>query len=123
VASRGIKIDRSTLAGWIGYAAAELAPLARRLREILLGSAKIAVDETPAPVLDRGRRRTKTGYFWAIARDDRTWGGSDPTDVGLSAGRRGDSAMARTYREIAIEEMLRTVEEAMSRVIDCDLHP
>lgn len=24
-----------------------------------------------------------------------------------------------TYREIAIEEMLRTVEEAMSRVIDC----
>jgi len=26
--------------------------------------------------------------------------------------------MARTYREIAIEEMLRTVEEAMHRVID-----
>ena len=26
--------------------------------------------------------------------------------------------MARTYREIAIEEMLRTVEEAMRRVID-----
>jgi hypothetical protein len=26
--------------------------------------------------------------------------------------------MARTYREIAIEDMLRTVEEAMSRVID-----
>jgi hypothetical protein len=37
---------------------------------------------------------------------------------GLFAGRRGDSAMARTYREIAIEEMLLTVEEAMSRVID-----
>ena len=26
--------------------------------------------------------------------------------------------MARTYREIAMEEMLRTVEEAMSEVID-----
>jgi len=26
--------------------------------------------------------------------------------------------MARTYREIAIEQMLRTVEEAMSQVID-----
>jgi hypothetical protein len=26
--------------------------------------------------------------------------------------------MARTYREVAIEEMLQTVEEAMSRVID-----
>jgi hypothetical protein len=32
--------------------------------------------------------------------------------------RRGDSTMARTYREIAIEEMLRTVEEAMSHVIE-----
>lgn len=33
--------------------------------------------------------------------------------------------MARTYREIAIEEVLRTVEEAMSRVIDLwrDLPP
>jgi hypothetical protein len=37
---------------------------------------------------------------------------------GLSAERRGDSAMARTYRDIAIEEMLGTVEEAMSQVID-----
>jgi hypothetical protein len=38
--------------------------------------------------------------------------------IGLSAERRGDYTMARTYREIAIEEMLRTVEEAMSQVID-----
>jgi hypothetical protein len=30
----------------------------------------------------------------------------------------GDSTMARTYRDIAIEEMLGTVEEAMSQVID-----
>src|SRR4030088_3366615 len=35
----------------------------------------------------------------------------------LSPGR-GDSAMAGTYREIAIEEMLRTGEEAMSHDID-----
>jgi len=81
LASQGIEIDRSTLAFWVGYAAAELAPVAERLREILLGSAKIVVDETPAPVLDPGRGRTKTGYFWAIARDDRPWGGSDPPAV------------------------------------------
>jgi hypothetical protein len=36
---------------------------------------------------------------------------------GLFSGRRGDRAMARTYRDIAIEEMLGTVEEAMSQVI------
>ena len=81
LASRGIEIDRSTLACWVGYAAAELAPLVERLRELLLTSAKLAVDETPAPVLDPGRGRTKTGYFWALARDERPWGGSDPPAV------------------------------------------
>src|SRR5580700_3363096 len=34
-----------------------------------------------APVLDPGRGRTKKGYFWAIARDDRPWGGTDPPAV------------------------------------------
>jgi transposase len=81
LASQGIEIDRSTLAGWVGTAAAELAPLAERLRQTLLASAKITVDETPAPVLDPGRGRTKTGYFWAIARDDRPWAGTDPPGV------------------------------------------
>jgi len=36
----------------------------------------------------------------------------------IANGRRDDSTMPRTYREIAIEDMLRTVEEAMSSVID-----
>src|SRR5262245_62964658 len=35
-----------------------------------------------------------------------------------TAERTGDSAMARTYREIAIQEMLQTVEEAMSQAIN-----
>ena len=33
---------------------------------------------------------------------------------GIVWARRGNSAMAKTYREIAIEEMIETVEEAMS---------
>ena len=31
----------------------------------------IRTDETVVPMLDPGRGRTKQGYFWAIARDDR----------------------------------------------------
>jgi transposase len=81
LARQGIAIDRSTLASWVGYAAAELKPLWRLLRDQLLGSAKLFVDETTAPVLDPGRGRTKTGWFWAIARDDRPWGGNDPPAV------------------------------------------
>ncbi|QNT69408.1 IS66 family transposase [Defluviicoccus vanus] len=81
LARQGIALDRSTLASWVGTAAAELKPLWRLLRDDLLGSAKLFVDETPAPVLDPGRGRTKTGWFWAIARDDRPWGGADPPAV------------------------------------------
>ncbi len=36
----------------------------------------------------------------------------------LSGPGRGGGAMARTYREVAIEQMLATVEEAMTSVID-----
>jgi len=79
--AQGIDIKRAVLAFWVGYAAAELAPLWLRLREIILTSGKIAVDETTAPVLDPGRGRTKKGFFWAIARDDRPWGGTDPPAV------------------------------------------
>jgi hypothetical protein len=86
-ASQGLEIDRAMLPLWVGYAAAELALLAERLRTILLGSAKITVDETPAPVLDPGRGRTKTGYFWAIARDDRAWGGPEPPGDTYAPGR------------------------------------
>jgi transposase len=81
LSTHGIAIDRSTLAFWVGYAAQELKPLWHRLRELLLASAKLCVDETPAPVLDPGRGRTKTGYFWALARDDRPWAAPDPPGV------------------------------------------
>jgi transposase len=78
---QGVLLDRSTLAFWMGYAAAEVAPVVARLREIILSSAKLFADETIVPVLDPGRGRTKQGYFWAIARDDRPWGGHDPPAV------------------------------------------
>ena len=78
---QGVALDRSTLAAWVGTAAAEIAPVVGRLKEILLTSARLFADETVVPVLDPGRGRTKQGYFWAIARDDRPWGGSDPPAV------------------------------------------
>ena len=82
--SQGIDIKRSVLAFWVGYAAAELKALYLRMRELILTSGKIAVDETTAPVLDPGRGRVKQGYFWAIARDDRPWGGPDPPAIAFT---------------------------------------
>ena len=80
-ARQGIELDRSTLADWVGRAAAELQPVHERLFEHLKRSSKLFMDETRAPVLDPGRGRTKTGYLWAVARDDRPWGGPDPPAV------------------------------------------
>jgi len=96
LARQGIAIDRSTLAFWVGYAAAEIKPLWRRMREELLRSTKLFVDETTAPVLDPGRGRTKTGYFWVLARDDRPWRGRAPPAVVYSyaPGRGGEHAIA-----------------------------
>jgi len=47
-------------------------------------STKLFMDETRAPVLDPGSRKTKTGYFWALARDDRPWSGCAPPGVAFT---------------------------------------
>jgi transposase len=96
LARQGIAIDRSTLAFWVGYAAAEITPLWRLLRQELLRSTKLFADETTAPVLDPGRGRTKTGYFWVLARDDRPWQGEAPPAVVYSyaPGRGAEHAVA-----------------------------
>ena len=78
LARQGIGIGREVLADWTGTAAMEIVPVVRRLHEILLASPRLFTDETTLPVLDPGRGRTKKGFAWAIARDDRPWGGRDP---------------------------------------------
>jgi transposase len=96
VARQGIAIDRSVLACWVGHAAAEIKPLWRLMREDLLRSTKLFADETTAPVLDPGRGRTKTGYFWVLARDDRSWQGTVPPAVlySYAPGRGAEHALA-----------------------------
>ena len=93
-ARSGLDLDRSTLAGWVGKAAFHLRPIADRLAAHLKRSSKLFMDETRAPVLDPGRGRTKTGWLWALARDDRAWGGPDPPGVVYfyALGRGGEHA-------------------------------
>lgn len=73
-----------------------LKPVVARMLEHLKRSDKLFCDETRAPVLDPGRGRTKTGYLWAIARDDRPWGGPAPPGVvyTYAPGRGGEHALA-----------------------------
>jgi hypothetical protein len=70
-----------TLASWVGRACWWLRPPAELLLGTILSSPKIFADDTPVPVLDPGRGRTKTGRPWAYARDDRPWRGPMPPAV------------------------------------------
>ena len=63
--------------------------LVRELRRAIYGkkseklhpdqlSNNLGLDETTVRVLDPGRGKTKTGYMWTMARDERGWSGPDP---------------------------------------------
>src|SRR6478609_9194694 len=80
-ARQGVDLDRSTLCDWVGRACWWLEPLWRLLHRHVMSSTKIFADDTPLPVLDPGRGRTKTGRLWGYAIDDRPWGGSTPPAV------------------------------------------
>lgn len=75
---QGLHLDRGTLGNWTGRACFHLLPIIEHMRAHLRGADRIFVDETRAPVLDPGRKATKSGYFWAVVADDRGHGGAGP---------------------------------------------
>jgi len=77
-ARHGVKLDRSTLAGWIGSSCWWLDALHERLGKHVFASDHLFADDTPIPVLEPGRGRTKVGRLWVYARDQRSWAGPAP---------------------------------------------
>ena len=95
MARHGVPIDRSVLADWMGRTGAMIAPVVDHMaRRLMAESSRLYVDETTAPVLDPGRGTTKTGYLWAVLRDDRGWSGTAPPGVVFHyrPGRKGEYA-------------------------------
>ena len=91
-AREGVELDRSTLADWVGRSAMLLQPLADAIGAHVMAASKLHADDTPVPVLDPGRGRTKTGRFWVYVRDDRPSGSSDPSAAfyRYSSDRKGE---------------------------------
>jgi len=77
----GIELDRATLAAWVSDTARLLEPLAVAIGRYVLAAEKIHTDDTPVPVLDPGRGKTRTGRLWTYVRDDRPAAGGDPPAV------------------------------------------
>jgi len=77
-ARHGVDLSRSTLVGWVGGACWWLEALHERLCKNVFASDHLFADDTPIPVLDPGRGRTKTGRLWVYAREQRPWSGPEP---------------------------------------------
>jgi transposase len=88
----GVPIDRSSLSQWIGAGSRLVSPLVQAVRRHVLGGEQLHADDTPLPVLDPGRGRTKTGYLWTYVRDERPWGSATAPAVWFeySANRKGE---------------------------------
>ena len=67
LAGQGVHLDRATLAGWVKRAAWWLKSLYELQLRTIQASPRLFCDETPMPVLDPGRRRTRICQFWAHA--------------------------------------------------------
>jgi transposase len=80
-AREGVDLDRSTLCDWVGRMAFHLAPLVEAIAGHVREGTALPADDTPVPVLDPGRGKTKTGRLWVAVRDERPWGSGVPPAV------------------------------------------
>jgi transposase len=88
----GVDLSRSTLADWVGRSAVILAPLVEAIHRHVMSGDRLHGDDTPVPVLEPGKGRTKQGRLWAYVRDGRGYGSTDPLTVAYrySPDRKGD---------------------------------
>jgi transposase len=77
-AREGVEINRATMAEWIGMMAQLVDPLAEEIRKHIGRGVAIHADDTPLPVLEPGRGRTRVGRLWTMVRDERPWGSTVP---------------------------------------------
>jgi transposase len=91
-AREGVELERSTMAEWVGQCFALLNPLVEALARYVLAAGKLHADDTPVPVLEPGRGKTKTGRLWTYVRDDRPAASADVPAVlfRYSPDRRGE---------------------------------
>jgi transposase len=95
-ARQGVELDRSTLADWVGDCSRLLRPLVGALGSYVMGAYKLHADDTPVPVLEPGRGKTRTGRLWTYVRDDRPSASKDPPAVlfRYSPDRKGEHPQA-----------------------------
>ena len=62
----GVVLSDSTIGDWFSAVCSRLRPLYDRLRERIMSSDYIQVDESTLPVIDNEKHRAVKGYIWAV---------------------------------------------------------
>ena len=95
-AREGVELERSTMAEWVAGCFRLLDPLVDALARYVMATHKLHADDTPLPVLDPGRGKTKTARLWTYVRDDRPAASQDAAAVlfRYSPDRRGEHPKA-----------------------------
>jgi transposase len=95
-AREGVELERSTMAEWVAGCFRLLDPLLEALARYVMVAEKLHADDTPVPVLDPGRGKTKTGRLWTYVRDDRPAGNDEAPAVlfRYSPDRKGEHPRA-----------------------------
>jgi transposase len=65
----GYEIPRSTTCGWLAGCADLMRPLYEWMKRLVLESKVIWTDDTPVPVLEPGRGKTREGRIWVYVGD------------------------------------------------------
>ena len=79
-AREGVDLSLSTLADQVGACAVALRPLHDLIEAHVMAADRLHGDDTPVPVLTRGKGAPPAGP-WVYVRDDRPFGGPDPPAV------------------------------------------
>ena len=119
-AREGVEIARSTMADWVGRASALMAPLIEALRAHVFAGDRLHGDDTPVPVLDPGRGRTRQGRLWVYVRDGRPAGDAKTPPAACylySPDRKGahPAGASEGLRRRAARRRLRRLQRHLSR--------
>lgn len=92
----GVELSRRTMCDWMRRCAELVTPLFELMKQRVLQSRVLQTDDTPVPVLDPERARTRTGRIWTYVGD-----GEHPYtvyDYTPSRSRDGPEAFLQEYR-------------------------
>jgi transposase len=115
----GIDVPRSTQCDWMRQIAELLTPLYERMHDRVLASDVLGTDDTPVPLVEKGRGKTRQAYFWAYRGDE-----NYPYDVfDFTAGRSRAGPMAFLRRDEADDSPSEGSRKSFHGYLQADAFP